>query len=128
MSEDQDLTGALAGLGDELRFGRHDSAGAGGRGLHLAGVEFEVGGTAPACAARSHAQMRYLLLERDMNRIARVQDFRQHVGYVGRQALSHPVTVSDTNDVADVPPVPHVWIRLELDWAIEPQLHRRATR
>lgn len=95
LREDQDLTGAFTGLGDELRFGRHDSAGAGGRGLRIADVEFEVGGTAPACAARSHAEVRNLPSERDMNRIVRVQDCRKHVCYVGGQALDHPFTVSD---------------------------------
>lgn len=95
LREDQDLTGVIAGLGEEDRFGRHDSAGAGGRGLHLAGAEFEVGRTAPACTARSHAEVRNLPAERGMNRIVRVQDCLKHVGYVGRQALGHPVTVSD---------------------------------
>lgn len=30
-----------------------------------------------------------------MNRIVRVQDQCKHIGYVGRQALGHPLTVSD---------------------------------
>jgi hypothetical protein len=39
--------------------------------------------------------VRNLPSERDMNRIVLVQDCREHVGYVGRQALGHSDTVSD---------------------------------
>lgn len=87
--------GVLIGLGDELRFRRHDGAWSRGRGLDVVGVEFKVGGTAAACAARSHAEVRDLPSERGMNRAVLVQDCREHACDVGRQALGHPVTVSD---------------------------------